>query len=110
MAIFDKYFKEPMIEKQKENVVTESVSKELVEDKLYSGKIITVNSRKGYGFITSLDIPFTRIFFHWTTLSQDTKNFKELTPGMKVEFNAVKAVGKDGKEMGIKAIRIRVIE
>jgi cold shock CspA family protein len=68
------------------------------------GRIIKV-SEKGWGFISSKDIEFTRIFFHWTALSQATLGFKEIRTGMKVEFTPVQIPGK-----GWRAIHIRVVE
>jgi len=73
-------------------------------DKRVAGKIIKV-SDDGWGFISSKDIKFTRIFFHWTSLKQDTKRFQDLKNGMKVEFTPVEVEGK-----GFRAIKIRVIE
>ena len=67
------------------------------------GKIIKV-SDDGWGFISSKEIKFTRIFFHWTSLKQDTLKFQELKNGMKVEFTPVEVVDK-----GWRAIKIRVI-
>jgi len=67
------------------------------------GKIIKV-SAQGWGFISSKDIKFTRIFFHWTSLKQDTLKFQELKTGMKVEFTPVEVEGK-----GWRAIKINVI-
>jgi cold shock CspA family protein len=69
-----------------------------------TGKIIKV-SDTGWGFISSKDIKFTRIFFHWTSLVQDTLKFTELRNGMKVEFTPVEVEGK-----GFRAIRIRIIQ
>lgn len=67
------------------------------------GKIIKI-SDDGWGFITSREIPFTRIFFHWTSLKQDTLKFTELTTKMKVEFTPIEIEGK-----GWRAIKIKVI-
>jgi cold shock CspA family protein len=67
------------------------------------GKIIKV-SESGWGFISSIDIKFTRIFFHWTSLKQDTIKFTELRNGMKVEFTPIEVEGK-----GFRAIKIEVI-
>jgi cold shock CspA family protein len=67
------------------------------------GKIIKV-STGGWGFISSKDIKFTRIFFHWTSLKQDTLKFQELKTGMKVSFVAVEVEGK-----GYRAIKIEVL-
>lgn len=68
------------------------------------GKIIHL-SDAGWGFITSTEIKYTRIFFHWTGLVQDTLNFSELTKGLKVEFTPL-----DSADKGWRAIRIKVID
>lgn len=73
-------------------------------DKRANGKIIKV-SEDGWGFISSKEIKFTRIFFHWTSLKQDTLKFQELKNGMKVEFTPVEVEGK-----GVRAIKIRVLK
>jgi len=73
------------------------------EDKRVIGKIIKVDE-DGWGFITSKDIKFTRIFFHWTSLRQDTLKFTDLKVGMKVEFTPVEVQDK-----GYRAIKIKVI-
>lgn len=72
------------------------------DERRIKGKIIKV-SDEGWGFISSKDIKFTRIFFHWTSLKQGTLNFTELKTGMKVEFTPVEVEGK-----GYRAIRIVV--
>ncbi|HEY4698987.1 MAG TPA: cold shock domain-containing protein [Nitrososphaerales archaeon] len=69
-----------------------------------TGRIIKI-SPSGWGFISSRAKPFTRIFFHWSGLLPTTKNFKELTTGMSVEFELV-----DYKDKGWRAFRIGVIE
>lgn len=74
-------------------------------DKRMEGKIIHVSEDEGWGFVTSLEIKFTRIFFHWTSLRQDTKKFTELKKGMKVEFTPIEV-----KDKGYRAIKIKVIE
>jgi cold shock CspA family protein len=68
------------------------------------GRIIKV-SKGGWGFISSRDIEFTRIFFHWTALKQDTLPFLELHTGMMVEFVPVQIPGK-----GWRAIHVTVLE
>lgn len=68
------------------------------------GRIIKV-SKQGWGFITSKEIQFTRIFFHWTSLRQDTLPFLELKPGMIVEFTPLKIDGR-----GYRAVHIKVLE
>jgi cold shock CspA family protein len=74
-----------------------------IEETRAHGKIIKV-SESGWGFISSKDIKFTRIFFHWTSLKQDTLKFQELKNGMKVEFTPIEVEGK-----GFRAIKIEVI-
>ena len=73
-------------------------------DERKTGRIIKVSS-KGWGFISSRDIEFTRIFFHWTALKQNTLNFKELKTGMMVAFKPFQTTDK-----GYRAIDIEVIE
>jgi len=73
------------------------------EDKRVIGKIIKVDD-DGWGFITSKEIKFTRIFFHWTSLRQDTLKFPDLKVGMKAEFTPVEVADK-----GYRAIKIKVI-
>ncbi len=77
---------------------------DLKEDKRIDGKIIKISS-EGYGFISSKDVPFTRIFFHWTSLRPDTLKFTELKSGMKVSFVAFNVEDK-----GFRAIKIKVEE
>lgn len=68
------------------------------------GKIIKV-SKDGWGFISSRQIEFTRIFFHWTALKQDTLSFLDVRKGMLVEFTPVQIPDK-----GWRALHVRVIE
>lgn len=68
------------------------------------GKIIKVH-KDGWGFISSRDIEFTRIFFHWTALRQDTLRFLELRTGMYVEFTPLDIPGK-----GYRAMHLRIVE
>jgi cold shock CspA family protein len=72
--------------------------------KVAVGRVIKV-SKDGWGFISSREIQFTRIFFHWTALRQDTVPFLELKTGMMVEFTPVQIPGK-----GYRAIHVRVID
>jgi cold shock CspA family protein len=69
-----------------------------------TGKIIKVASDEGWGFISSKDIPFTRIFFHWSSLRQDTLRFPDLKTGMKVEFTP-----KEHETKGWRATKIIVV-
>ena len=94
---FGEFFKE-------QGIATEQPMPEKKEEKTVVGKVIKVDD-KGWGFISSKEIKFTRIFFHWTSLRQDTLNFKQLKNGMKVEFVPVEMEGK-----GFRAIKIKVLE
>lgn len=69
------------------------------------GRIIKVSKKAGWGFISSKDIEFTRIFFHWTSLIQGTLPFLQLRTGMFVEFTPIQIEGR-----GYRAIRVKVIE
>ncbi len=106
---FEKFFKE---EKIAQAELDKAISNP-PEEKRVTGKIIKVQMGKegeeesksgGWGFISSKAIPFTRIFFHWTSLKQDTLKFQQLKNGMKVEFTAVEVEGK-----GWRAIKIKVV-
>jgi cold shock CspA family protein len=77
------------------------------DEKRIQGKIIKLDQSEekgGWGFISSKDLKFTRIFFHWTSLKQDTLKFPDLRNGMKVEFTPVEVQDK-----GWRAIKIRVL-
>lgn len=69
-----------------------------------TGRIIKL-SDDGWGFISSKEIKFTRIFFHWTSLKQNTLNFTQLKTGMQVEFTAREIADK-----GWRAIKIEVVQ
>lgn len=83
----------------------EVIKDEPNENKRITGKIIKIDLEKGFGFISSQDIKFRRIFFHWSSLVQDTKTFEQLTTGMKVEF-----IAQFKEPKGYRAIQIKVIE
>ncbi len=77
------------------------------DEKRITGKIIKLDQSEekgGWGFISSKELKFTRIFFHWTSLKQDTLKFPDLKNGMKVEFTPVEVTDK-----GWRAIKIRVL-
>lgn len=74
-------------------------------EKRIIGKIIKLDKDGGWGFISSKEIKFTRIFFHWTALLQNTLKFPELKTKMEVEFTAVEYPDK-----GWRALRIKVLE
>ena len=84
--------------------MTEILEDTVKQDIRLLGKIIKI-SKDGWGFISSKEIPFTRIFFHWSSLRADTKKFTELRSGMKVSFVAFEIQDK-----GYRAIKIRVEE
>lgn len=83
--------------------ITESIESREPEKRI-RGKIIKV-SAGGWGFISSKDIPYTRVFWHWTSLKQETLKFLDLKNGMKVAFTPVDVEGK-----GHRAIKIEVID
>jgi len=94
MGLFDK------LSGRDKELITEHIKQ---EEKRVQGKIIKV-SEDGWGFISSKDIKFTRIFFHWTSLRQDTLRFLELKQGMKVEFTPIEV-----QDRGWRAIKIKVL-
>ncbi len=61
---------------------------EIVEVHEASGRIIKVQKDGGWGFISSRDIPFQRIFFHWTVVKGF--DFAEIERGMTAKFSAKK--------------------
>lgn len=95
---FERFFKEGGEPKEPDTTPIQPSDKRVV------GKIIKVHET-GWGFISSKEIKFTRIFFHWTSLKQDTLKFPDLKNGMKVEFTPVEMQGK-----GWRAIKIRVVK
>jgi len=97
MGLFDK-FKSPEIEPGMPT-----------NDKKHIGRIIKLSER-GYGFISCKDIPFTKIFFHWSALNNDTKNFQELRIGDNIEFEHLVLEGVDGQQDRHRALRIRVLD
>lgn len=98
MTLIEKIFgtNETMEEDKKDKVIEE-------REKLVTGKITKLG--QGWGFVSSRDIPYTRIFFHWTALRQDTRNFTELTKGMFLEFKAVRY-----ERDGWRALNIYVVD
>jgi cold shock CspA family protein len=70
--------------------------------KRYKGKIFK-KSYKGFGFITSEEIPFEKIFFHWTALANC--KFTNIKEKQVVTFNAFEVPDK-----GWQAINIRMEE
>lgn len=76
-----------------------------MENNRVSGKITKLAAEEGWGFVSTKEIPFTRIFFHWSALIQDTLTFPQLKVGMKCEFKAIEIPGK-----GWRAVQIKIIE
>lgn len=74
-------------------------------EKRYKGKVIAIIEGEGggYGFISSRDIPYRRIFFHWSALLPDTKTFDKLEEGDEIEFTGINL--PDSEENGVKKIR-----
>ncbi len=105
MTLFDKWLDNKVDKPMEDTELTKPENDPIpdnVDEKRYTGKIIKVG-KTGYGFISSKDIPFTRVFFHWSSLRADTINFKNLRTGMRVSFNAFEVEGK-----GWRAIKIKV--
>lgn len=84
---------------------------EITENKQITGKIVHINDDKGFGFITSPEIKFERIFFHWTSLVLETLKFTELKLNMKVKCEVYEVFPTDEKprQKGWRAIKIEVI-
>lgn len=97
----------------KNGTVSRQISMESIktENKQITGKIIHLNQDKGFGFISSEDIKFERIFFHWTSLVGNKYKFTELKSGMKIKAEAfeVKPNEDNTKQRGWRAIRIEII-
>lgn len=76
------------------------------EIKRYRGKLLVI-APDGWGHITSEEIPFTKIFFHWTALNDNTPGlFKTLRKGMQVEFDYI----ENYQGQGPRAIKIELVE
>lgn len=68
------------------------------------------NKKGGYGFIASPQLPYERIFFHWSGLRQDTLRFPQLEKKMKIEFNLQYSEPSGTHEGGYRAIKIKVLK
>lgn len=74
-----------------------------------TGQIIYLNP-KGWGFINSHDIPFEKIYFHWSALiSGKAPNFAKINKGAEVKFNAHLKTLPDGTRKW-KAIQVEVLQ
>lgn len=79
------------------------------EPRRYKGTI-SMTDERGFGFITSKEIPYRRIFFYWSALLNNTKKFEELRKGDEVTFEAFEYVDKLTQEnKGWRAIKIEVV-
>lgn len=76
-----------------------------MENTRIKGRISYI-SPQGYGFISSIEMKFTRIFFHWSSLTPDTLKFTELKKGMHVEFTPAEM--PDNK--GVRAYKVKVVQ
>ena len=98
------------ITRGKTTEVTEESNKTAKIGDTISGTITNIiqtkgNKKGGYGFISSPDLPYERIFFHWSGLHQQTLRFPALKRRMKVEFQL-----QHDDIQGFRAIKMKVIE
>ncbi len=79
--------------------------------KRIEGKIIHLDE-EGWGFFSSDEVKYERIFFHWSALSKGERNFKFLVRGMRCEFDCVyiKASLDGQPDKGWRALKIKVID
>lgn len=106
MGIFDKFKGDTVPEPTPSNLHDETKR----EPREVEGKITKLH-KDGWGFITSREVPFTRIFFHWTALRPETRKFPELRKGDKVTFTPIEWVDRVTSEnKGTRAIKIKVVD
>lgn len=103
MSIWDKMNDLTKGKIKEQEIKEEELNKATVGDNLVG--VINNLRKEGYGFITSEQLPFERIYFHWTGLKQDTMRFPQLKKRMRVEFQL-----QHDPEKGYKAIKIKVME
>lgn len=85
--------------------ISEERLTEIIENGIrIKGEIIGL-SKKGFGFIGTKEIPFTRIFFHWSALEPTTKHFSEIQMQDNVEFEIMEHETK-----GLRAVAIKVLD
>jgi len=99
VEFFRKYFETKEAEKEARVHLQDEHEEDQIE-----GRIIKVSDR-GYCFLISKDIPFTRIFLHWTALKSDTLHFTELRKGMIIRFTP-----QETKNHGFRAIKAEVVK
>lgn len=85
-------------------IVGELTETTTVKDAL--GRIVAVKREKGYVFISSKDIPFQRIFCHWSRIRG--LDWEEVEYGMEVKFDAEKDTSRPKGEQW-RAMRAHVI-
>lgn len=79
--------------------------------KRIEGKIIHLDE-EGWGFFSSDEVKYERIFFHWSALSKGERNFKFLERGMRCTFDCVYIKSsQDGQlDKGWRALKIKVTD
>lgn len=79
--------------------------------KRIEGKIIHLDE-EGWGFFSSDEVKYERIFFHWSALSKGERNFKFLERGMRCTFDCVYIkASQDGQpDKGWRALKIKVTD
>ena len=78
-------------------------------NKRIQGKIFSINEKKGYGFITSLELEFEKIYFYWSNLVNGISFKTDLKKGTLVEFDLVWVEAKEGRPAGWNAFRIDLV-
>lgn len=75
------------------------------------GKIIHLDE-EGWGFFSSDEVKYERIFFHWSALAKGEINFKFLRRGMRCTFDCVyiKSTQDGQPDKGWRALKIKVID
>lgn len=75
-----------------------------MEDKVYFGKVIWFNAKRGFGFIEWTDngVAQTDMFIHFSDIICD--GFKTVSPNQKISFK----IGKNNKNAP-KAIEIKLL-
>ncbi len=79
------------------------------EHKRIQGKIFSINEKKGYGFITSLELEFEKIYFYWHNLVNGVSFKQDLRKGTLVEFDLVWVESTEKRPAGWNAFRIDIV-
>jgi len=77
-------------------------------NQVIKGKIFHIG--KGYAFVESDAIPYTRIFFHWQNLDHGTLHFTQLKRGMEVEFVAIEEKNNKTGLMEWRGQKVKVVD